>query len=69
MIDALSKTISDSDEPSLVLNNHCIVCEYRIYCKEKAKADDNLSLMDRATNKMTAMSVRAVFIWESPQKG
>ena len=52
LIDALNKTISGSDEPSLVLNNHCIVCEYRAYCTEKAKADDNLSLLDRATNKV-----------------
>lgn len=52
LIDDLNKTISDSDEPSLVLNNHCIVCEYRVYCIKKAKADDNLSLLDRATNKV-----------------
>ena len=52
LIDALNKTISGSDEPSIVLNNHCIVCEYRVYCKEKAKAEDNLSLLDRATTQV-----------------
>lgn len=52
LIDALNNTLSDSGEPSLVLNNHCINCEYRVYCLEKAKADDNLSLLDRATIKV-----------------
>jgi len=52
LIDDLNKTISDPSEPSLVLNNHCIICEYRAYCMEKAKADDNISLLDRATNKV-----------------
>ena len=51
LIDVLNKTISGSDEPSLDLNNHCIICEYRVYCLEKAKADDSLSLLDRATKK------------------
>lgn len=51
-INDLNRIISDSVEPSLVLNNHCIICEYRAYCTEKAKADDNLSLLDRATNKV-----------------
>jgi len=50
-IDDLKRIISDSVEPSLVLNNHCIVCEYRANCMEKAKAEDNLSLLDRATTK------------------
>ena len=51
-IDDLNRIINDSIEPSLVLNNHCIVCEYSSYCMEKAKADDNLSLLDRATTKI-----------------
>lgn len=52
LTDDLNKTISDSGSPTLVLNNHCIVCEYTAYCLEKAKADDNISLLDRATNKV-----------------
>jgi len=51
-IDDLNRIINDSLEPSLVLNNHCLVCEYSSVCMEKAKADDNLSLLDRATTKI-----------------
>lgn len=52
IIDELNKNLSDSGEPSLILNKHCLVCEYRTTCKEKAKADDNMSLLDRATSKI-----------------
>jgi predicted RecB family nuclease len=52
IVDELNRIVSQSLVPSLVLNNHCIVCEYCTYCNEKAKADDNLSLLDRATNKI-----------------
>jgi hypothetical protein len=48
----VTKIISGSVEPSQVLNSHCIICEYQIYCRAKAKADDNLSLLDRATTKV-----------------
>ena len=51
IIAELNKMLSDSGEPSLILNKHCSVCEYNTFCKEKAKADDNLSLLDRATSK------------------
>jgi hypothetical protein len=52
LVDELRKILSKSDEPSLVLNNQCITCDYRVNCMEKAKADDNLSLLDRATTKV-----------------
>ncbi len=52
LIGTLNAIAIDSVEPSLILNNHCIVCEYRTYCMDKTKADDNLSLLDRATNKV-----------------
>lgn len=52
LIGALNAIAIDSAEPSLILNNHCAVCEYRAYCMKKAKADDNLSLLDRATTKI-----------------
>ena len=52
LVNDLTNTISDSVEPSLVLNSHCIICEYQLYCMGKAKADDNLSLLDRATTKV-----------------
>ncbi|MEO8149770.1 MAG: TM0106 family RecB-like putative nuclease [Bacteroidia bacterium] len=51
-IGELNKILSDSSEPSLILNNHCPVCEFRNYCKEKAKTDGNMSLLDRATSKV-----------------
>jgi predicted RecB family nuclease len=35
----------------LILNKHCSICEYSTFCKEKAKADGNMSLLDRATSK------------------
>ncbi|MDA3906886.1 MAG: TM0106 family RecB-like putative nuclease [Bacteroidales bacterium] len=52
LIGTLNAIAIDSVEPSLILNNHCVVCEYRTYCMDKAKADDNLSLLDRATDKI-----------------
>lgn len=49
---ALNIMLSSSSEPSLVLNNHCPICEFRDYCKEKVSADSNMSLLDRATTKV-----------------
>lgn len=51
IIGELNKMLSASSEPSLILNKHCSVCEYSTSCKEKAKAEGNLSLLDRATSK------------------
>jgi predicted RecB family nuclease len=51
IIRELNKMVSNSFEPLLILNKHCSVCEFRATCKEKALADGNLSLMDRATSK------------------
>jgi len=51
IIGELNKMLSASSEPSLILNKHCSVCEYSASCKEKAKADGNMSLLDRATSK------------------
>jgi len=52
IISELNKILSDSGEPSLILNKYCSVCEYSASCKEKAKADGNMSLLDRATSKV-----------------
>ena len=52
IISELNKILSDSSEPSLILNKHCSVCEYSASCKEKARAEGNISLMDRATFKV-----------------
>ena len=48
----LDKILSDTSEPTLILNNHCSICEYRDYCNQKAKTDGNMSLLDRATTKV-----------------
>ncbi len=53
-INELHKTLSDASEPILILNNHCPVCEYSNYCKQKAQAEGNISLLDRATSKVIA---------------
>ena len=53
-INDLHKTLSDSGEPILILNKHCPVCEYSSYCKQKALAEGNISLLDRATSKSIA---------------
>ncbi|MDP2336266.1 MAG: TM0106 family RecB-like putative nuclease [Bacteroidota bacterium] len=47
----LNEILTGTAEPSLVLNKHCSICEYSAFCKEKAKADGNMSLLDRATSK------------------
>jgi predicted RecB family nuclease len=41
-----------NNEPRLILNKHCPICEFNNYCRTKAKKDDNLSLLDRATTKI-----------------
>ncbi|MDO8951765.1 MAG: TM0106 family RecB-like putative nuclease, partial [Draconibacterium sp.] len=52
IITELNKMLSDSSEPTLILNKHCAICEYNASCKEKANADGNISLLDRATTKI-----------------
>ena len=54
IIEELRKILSDPGEPILILNNHCPVCEYSSYCKQKALAEGNISLLDRATSKAIA---------------
>lgn len=53
-----TKTLADihrfaenQDEPILVLNKHCKVCEFHSYCLSKAKETDNLSLLSGITVK------------------
>ncbi|MEK6616254.1 MAG: hypothetical protein AABZ32_09115, partial [Bacteroidota bacterium] len=48
----LNKILAGSGEPPLILNKHCSICEYKTSCKEKAKANGNISLLDRATSKI-----------------
>jgi predicted RecB family nuclease len=34
------------DPPSLILNKHCSICQFRNLCRAKAEQEDNLSLLD-----------------------
>jgi predicted RecB family nuclease len=50
----LAELVSFADgecRPPLILNNHCPACEFQSRCKEEAKAQDNLSLLNRMTEK------------------
>ncbi|MDP2337137.1 MAG: hypothetical protein Q8N05_11955 [Bacteroidota bacterium] len=47
----LNKILLSSNEPALFLNRHCDICEFCVSCKEKANADGNISLLDKATSK------------------
>jgi len=49
----LNKILLSSNEPALILNRHCDICEFCGSCKEKANTDGNISLLDRATPKVT----------------
>ena len=43
---------SSPQEPPVILNKHCAVCQFREQCKAKALQEDNLSLLDRITPKV-----------------
>jgi predicted RecB family nuclease len=42
----------DSTPPPIILNRHCPLCPFRAECRAKAKADDDLSQLDRMTPKV-----------------
>ena len=41
-----------ANEPPLVLNDHCSVCQFRLHCQQQAEEEDNLSLLERMTPKL-----------------
>ena len=41
-----------SGSPSLIMNKHCSYCQYQYLCRTQAEKEDNLSLLDRATEKV-----------------
>jgi predicted RecB family nuclease len=43
---------SSPEEPSVILNKHCHICQFREQCKAKAIQEDNLSLLDKVTPKI-----------------
>ncbi len=40
------------EEPLVILNKHCALCQFRAACRTKADQEDNLSLLDRVTPKI-----------------
>lgn len=45
-------TKSLTEPPSLILNKHCMSCQFRQTCRKQAEKESNLSLLDRMTPKM-----------------
>lgn len=39
------------EPPPVILNKHCLLCQFQSLCKEKAEQENNLSLLDRITPK------------------
>jgi predicted RecB family nuclease len=48
LLESLREWASDlsSEPPSLILNKHCFICQFRNLCRSKAEQEDNLSLLD-----------------------
>ena len=46
-----AKLLSSPSSPELVLNRHCVECEFQFRCREKAIEKDDLSLLPRMTQK------------------
>jgi predicted RecB family nuclease len=54
LLEPLQKWLNDSslpEEPLVILNKHCSICQFQEQCKVKAIQEDNLSLLDRITPK------------------
>ncbi len=47
----LTELLRQDKEPPLVLNKHCVECEFRVRCREKAKEIDDLSLLSKMSLK------------------
>ncbi|MBW4456870.1 MAG: IS66 family transposase [Nostoc indistinguendum CM1-VF10] len=45
LIDSLLSQVSNQTKPSLYLNRHCDVCQFKKRCREEALASDHLSLL------------------------
>jgi Transposase IS66 family/RNase_H superfamily len=54
LLEPLQKWLHDSspEEPPVILNKHCSVCQFREQCQTKAIQEDSLSLLDRITPKV-----------------
>jgi len=51
LIDKTKKIVSSDSPPDLILNRHCVECEFQSRCGEKALEKDDLSLLSRMTEK------------------
>ena len=47
----LTELLSEEKEPPLILNKHCVECEFRSRCREKAVETDDLSLLSKMSFK------------------
>ncbi len=45
------KVSPPTEEPPIILNQHCLYCQFQNLCKAVAQREDNLSLLDRITPK------------------
>jgi len=43
----LTELLTQEKEPPLILNRHCVECEFRARCREKATETDDLSLLSK----------------------
>jgi predicted RecB family nuclease len=50
-IDKVAHLLSAESPPELILNRHCVECEFQQHCRQKAIEKDELSLLARLTDK------------------
>jgi predicted RecB family nuclease len=50
-IEKIAALLSSSSPPDLVLNRHCVECEFQLRCRQKAMEKDDLSLLSAMTDK------------------
>jgi len=53
-IEKIAALLSSPSPPELVLNRHCVECEFRVRCRQKATETDDLSLLSGMSEKERA---------------
>ncbi len=53
-IEKIAALLSSPSPPELVLNRHCVECEFRVRCRQKATETDDLSLLSGMPEKERA---------------
>jgi len=51
LIDKTTTLVSSNSPPDLILNRHCVECEFQTQCRQKAVEKDDLSLLSSMTEK------------------